>query len=64
MTGVQFCMLMVILFGLVTVPGLLLFLLTYDWGRAERIEEALKYDPAPAPVTRFCTAEEMRERGW
>lgn len=33
--------------------------------RAERVEEAIKYEPDPAyPITRFCTAEEMRKRGW
>ena len=34
-------------------------------GRAERIEEAITYEPEPVhPVTRFCGGDEMRKRGW
>jgi hypothetical protein len=53
-----------IILAVLWIAFLIVFAL-YDDSREERIEEALKYEPDPAhPVTRFCTAEEMRKRDW
>jgi hypothetical protein len=32
--------------------------------RAERIEEAMQYDPEPLRDGRFATPDELRKRGW
>jgi hypothetical protein len=55
-----------LMIGLAVLPLFIIALLITDWGRAERIEEAIAYEPEPGchPDTRFCAGDEMRKRGW
>jgi hypothetical protein len=48
--------------GLLIALVVLAVLLGRD--RAERIEEAMEYDPKPLRDGRFATPDELRKRGW
>ena len=51
---------------MIGIPMIPLFVLAV-WlqrGRAERIEEAMHYEPEPLRDGRFATPDELRKRGW
>jgi hypothetical protein len=51
--------------GLIGIPVFVIVVLTGDWGRTERIEEAMQYDPNPIHGQgRFASPDDLRKAGW